>query len=355
MTVASRDRLRRSGIAALEICAVFALYYASGRLGLLQQLVRGQVTPLWPPTGVALAGLLLLGQRVWPGIALGAFLINISLGPSLPAVLAITTGNTLAPLCSAALLRHAGFHTGINRLRDAFGLIFLGAFTGMLISATVGSGTLHLAGVLPDNRFWLTWWVWWTGDAMGVLMVTPVLLILRSARLPKDVPRSRWVEGSLLAVATAAVGYLVSSPAPLLFLAFPVLIWAAFRFQRSGAAPCALALSTFTILAAARRAGPFTGHDLLINMIALQAFNGTVALTALLLAAAITERNEAHEKIEQACRRLAEMVARTAPDVGGPPTLGHDGRGDRTETRTADTSDNRDPSASSSPDGRRRR
>lgn len=339
MSVASRDTLRRCGITALEICAVAALYYASGRLGLLQQLVRGQVTPLWPPTGIALTGLLLIGRRVWPGIAIGAFLVNISLGPSLPAVLAITAGNTLGPLCSYALLRRAGFSTGMNRLRDVLGLIFLGAFTGMLISATVGSGTLHFAGALPGDRFWLTWWVWWTGDAMGVLMVAPVLFILRSAHLPKDVPRARWVEVCLLVLATAAVAVLEASPAPLVFLAFPVLIWAAFRFQRSGAAPCALAVSTFAILAATRRTGPFVGHSLLVNMIALQAFNGAAALTALLLAAAITERNQAHEKIEQACTRLAELAARTAPDVGGPLTLGHDGRGDHGGTTAPDGPD----------------
>ncbi|MER6524041.1 MASE1 domain-containing protein [Streptomyces sp. NPDC001508] len=327
MSVASRDMLRRRGSTALEICVVAALYYASGRLGLLEPLVRGQVTPLWPPTGIAVAGLLLLGTRVWPGIALGAFLINISLGPSLPAVLAITAGNTLGPLCSWALLRRAGFRTDTNRLRDVLGLILLGAFAGMLISATVGSVTLHFAGALPDDRFWLTWWVWWTGDAMGVLMVTPVILVLRSARRPKAVPRSRWAEGSLLVVATAAVAVLETSPAPLIFLAFPVLIWAAFRFQRSGAAPCALAVSTFAILAATRRTGPFAGHGLLVNMIALQAFNGAVALTALLLAAAITERDQAHEKIEQACTRLAELAARTGPDVGGPLPLGHDDQG----------------------------
>ncbi|MFJ8601612.1 MASE1 domain-containing protein [Streptomyces shenzhenensis] len=354
MTVASRARLRRNGITALEICAVVALYYASGRLGLIQQLVRGQVTPLWPPTGVALAALLLLGQRVWPGIALGAFLINISLGPSVPAVLAITAGNTVGPLCSCALLRRAGFRTEMNHVRDVLGLIFLGAFTGMLISATVGSGALHFADALPDNRFWLTWWVWWTGDAMGILMVTPVLLVLRSAHRPKDVPRSRWVEGSLLAAATVVVGFLEASPAPLLFLAFPVLIWAAIRFQRGGAAPCALALSTSAILAATRRTGPFAGHDLLINMIALQAYNGAVALTALLLSTAIAERNRAHEKIEQACRRLAELAAQTAPEVSGPLTLGNDNQGDHRES-AADGPDDRDHSAASPPYGRRRR
>ncbi|MFF4210298.1 MASE1 domain-containing protein [Streptomyces sp. NPDC001796] len=314
MSVARHERLRRGAVTALEICVIAALYYASGRLGLLQQLVRGQVTPLWPPTGIAVAGLLLLGPRVWPGIALGAFAINVSLGPSIPAVLAIVAGNTLAPLCSYALLRRAGFRTEMDRLRDALALVFLGAFTGMLLSATVGGCTLLLAGALSTGAFWPTWSVWWTGDAMGVLLVAPVLLVLRSARRPRDVPPSRWLEASLLLVTTIGVGFLEAGRVPLLFLGLPVLIWAAFRFQRAGAAPCALAVSTFAILAAARRTGPFAGHDLLMRMITLQAFNGSVALTALLLSATISEQRQNRMEIEQACRQLAEMVTRIAPE-----------------------------------------
>ncbi|MFG3371269.1 MASE1 domain-containing protein [Streptomyces sp. NPDC090032] len=310
MTVARRERIRRGTVAVLEICVVAAVYYGAAKLGLLQQLVRGQVTPLWPPTGIAVASLLLRGPRVWPGIALGALLVNVSLGPSLPAVLAIMAGNTLAPVCSYALLRHAGFRIELSRLRDVLALIFLGAFTGMLVSATIGSGTLALAGVVGAGGFWPTWSVWWTGDAMGVLVVTPVLLVLRSARWPKEAPPSRWAEGFLLLAATASVGLLGTSNAPLMFLGFPLLIWAAFRFQLAGATPCALAVCTFTIVAAARGAGPFAGHDLLTNMITLQAFNGSSALTALLVAAAVSERNQAQKEISRACAYLAEMVAK---------------------------------------------
>jgi integral membrane sensor domain MASE1 len=99
----------------------------------------------------------------------------------------------------------------------------------------------------------------------------------------------------------------------LLFLVFPCLIWAAFRFQLAGAAPCALMVSTLAIMAAARGLGPFAGHDLLANMVTLQAFNGATALTALLMAAVITERNQTHEEIKRVCARLAEMVAGIEP------------------------------------------
>lgn len=324
MTVARNERLRRDGVIVLEICAVAALYYGSAKLGLLQQLVRGQVTPLWPPTGIAVAGLLVLGLRVWPGIALGALLANVALGPSVGAVLAIAAGNTLAPVCACLMLRRAGFRCELDRLRDALALIFLGAFTGMLVSATIGSGTLLLSGVLSAGGFWPAWSVWWTGDAMGVLLVTPVLLVLRSAHRPRDVPPARWVEGLLLAVATVGVGVVQTGPTPLLFLCFPLLIWAAFRFQLAGAAPCALVVSTFAILAATKGAGPFAGHDLLSRMTTLQAFNGSAALTALILGAAVSERNRTQREIARACGQLAEMVTRMATG-GRQPALDRGG------------------------------
>ncbi|MGW5126780.1 MASE1 domain-containing protein [Streptomyces sp. NPDC004069] len=330
MTMASRDELRSGGRAALQIGAVAVLYWVSGKLGLFQLFMGGQVTPLWPPTGIAVASLLLMGLRVWPGIALGALLIDIPLGPTTTAALVITAGNTLAPLCAYALLRRTGFRTRMNRFQDALALVFLGGLTAMLISATVGSSTLSLAHALPAGGFWLTWWVWWTGDAMGVLLVTPLLLVLRSAHWPKDTPRSEWAEGSLLVAATIGVGLLETSRAPLLFVGFPLLTWAAFRFQRAGATPCALAVSIFAVLAATHMTGPFAGHTLLTDMIALQVFNGASALTALLLAAAVTERNQTQAKIEEACRRLAEMVARTAPDTDGLSAL-PDAQGDGEE------------------------
>ncbi|UXY26210.1 MASE1 domain-containing protein [Streptomyces sp. HUAS TT20] len=312
MSVERRDRLRHGGLAVLEICVVAGLYFGSAELGLLQQLVRSQITPLWPPTGIALASLLLRGPRVWPGIAIGAFLVNITLGPTALAVLAIASGNTLAPICSYVLLRRVDFHVEMDRLRDALALILLGAFAGMLVSSTIGSGTLRLAGVLGPDDFWPAWSVWWTGDAMGVLVVAPVLLVLRSARLPRDVPPSRWAEALLLVAATAGLGLLETGRAPLLFLGFPLLIWAAFRFQLAGAAPCALAISTFAIIAATRGSGPFAGHDLLTNMITLQAFNASTALTALLLSAAVAERNQTQLEIAHACGQLAGMVTRIA-------------------------------------------
>ncbi|MFB6557321.1 MULTISPECIES: MASE1 domain-containing protein [unclassified Streptomyces] len=305
----------RFGSTALRILAVAAVYYAAARIGLLQQLVRDQVTPLWPPTGVALAALLMMGLRVWPGIALGAFLANVFLGPSLLSVLVITAGNTLAPVCACLMLRRARFRNELDRLRDVLALVFLGALAGMSISSTIGTGVLVLSGALDAGDFWPTWSVWWAGDAMGILVVTPFLLVLRKARWPSGAGPGRWFEAVALALGTLFVTLLAtrSRDSNLLFLVSPFLIWAAFRFRLAGAAPCALAVVTLAVLAAAGDRGPFVGDDVFANMVTLQAFNGTTALTALLLAAVITERDRTYEEIKQLCGRLADVVARMEP------------------------------------------
>jgi integral membrane sensor domain MASE1 len=315
--VVHNEEFRRLPAAALRILAVAAVYFAAGRLGLLERVVVGGavVTPLWPPTGIAVTCLLLLGVGCWPGIALGAFFAVAAVGPLNLADLGIVPGNTLAPLCAVLMLKRVGFRVELDHLRDGVALVFLGALAGMVISATMGTGALLLTGALPAGGFWPTWSAWWTGDAMGVLLVTPVLLAIRAARLPRGVPPYRWAEAAALLVATVVASLLATrSSIDLLFLVFPVLIWAALRFQLAGAAPCALFISVLAVLAATDHVGPFSGHQLFAVMVTLQALNGSAALTALLLAALITEQNNTHRRIRQACKALAEVVARLAPD-----------------------------------------
>ncbi|WP_066937907.1 MASE1 domain-containing protein [Streptomyces sp. NBRC 110611] len=310
------EELRRLAPAALTICVLAAVYYVSAKVGLLEQVViaGARVTPLWPPTGISLSCLLLVGMWTWPGIALGTLLVVASLGPLDAGVLGTMTGNTLAPVCASLMLRRVGFRTELDRLRDGVALVALGAFVGMLISATVGSGTLLLSGDLPAGVFWPTWAAWWVGDAMGILVVTPLLLALRSLRSPWDVPMVRWAEASALLIAALVVALTsVHSELSLLFLVFPLIVWAALRFQLGGAAPCVLLVSVLAISSATTGTGPFKGHSLLEAMINLQALNASAALTALLLSAIVTEQNAIRHKVEQACRELADVVDRLAP------------------------------------------
>ncbi|GGX37261.1 membrane protein [Streptomyces noursei] len=308
--------IRRLAPATLGNLVLAAVYYGAAKIGLLEQVViaGAVVTPLWPPTGIALSCLLLLGLRMWPGIALGTVLVIWTLTRPDLAGFGVVAGNTLAPVCACLMLRRVGFHTELDRLRDGVALVSLGAFAAMVISATLGSGTQVLTGSLPAGDFWRTWASWWVGDAMGVLVITPLVLAFRTVRPFRDVPLYRWGEAAALLV-TAVVVSLVATRTSLsvLFLVFPVIVWAALRFQLIGAAPCVLLMSVFAISAATGRYGPFTGRSLLESMVNLQAFNASAALTALLLSAIVTEQNTIRRKIEQVCQELAEVVDRLAP------------------------------------------
>jgi integral membrane sensor domain MASE1 len=322
-SVVGTENLRRPGGYALQTLAVAGCYYAAGRLGLLWNLaVQGAVfTPIWPPTGIAVASLLVFGLRVWPGIALGVLLVITHLTSLKPEVLGNLAGNTAAPVCAYLMLRAVGFRTDLSRLRDGLALVFLGALTSMLISATVGVGMLVITDRLHTHSFWGVWLAWWVGDAMGVLIVTPLLLWLRQGRWPPNL--SRWPEATALIVVTCGIVPLVThSSLSVLFLVYPLLIWAALRFELIGSMLCALVTSVVATVAATEGAGPFDGLTRIEVMIKLQAFNGTTALTALLLSAVITEQRTTRRSVERACQELVEVLEHlTAGDAPrGRPT-----------------------------------
>ncbi|MFE7571319.1 MASE1 domain-containing protein [Streptomyces sp. NPDC057539] len=318
--VASIEGIRQLFVAALRILGVALVYYAGASIGTLKGVVRAEgtaISPLWPPTGIAVAALFLLGIGVWPGITLGTLFTLVTQAPLTAASLGIMAGNTLAPVCSYLLLRRVGFRIELDRLRDGMALVFLGALTGMLISATVGAGLQQLSGKLPDG-FWPAWLAWWTGDAMGVLVVTPFLLLVCRVRPPLRI--HRWPEATALVVAAAVITPVaVTRTLTLIFLFFPVLIWAALRFQLAGSAPYALLVSVIAIFEAGERHGAFAEHSLVERLVSLQLLNGSVALTSLLLAATVAEQKNIRMGLQQACDELAAVVERLAP--GEMPVL----------------------------------
>ncbi|MFD5024215.1 MASE1 domain-containing protein [Streptomyces sp. NPDC058373] len=296
------------------ILAVALAYYGAGRLGLLRQVaVEGAtVTPLWLPSGVAVAALFAFGPRIAPGITLGMLAVTSTISPVSGYSLLTAVGNTLAPLASWYLLRLVGFRPSLERLRDGLALVFLGALGGMTVSAAVGTGTLLATDKILSANAWSVWAAWWAGDALGVLVVVPLLVVLIRPRLPRDA--LGWLELLGLFAVTATLTWVaIYSPLDLLFLVFPLLIWAGLRFELTGSAPAALIVSVLAVTAATRQQGPFAGREMGEVMVNLQAFNVSVALTGLLLSSLVTERRHIRERIENACQELAEVVDTLAP------------------------------------------
>jgi signal transduction histidine kinase len=293
---------------AIKILLVAVAYYVAGRLGLQLSLVKENVTPLWPPTGIALVAFLILGPEIWPGVALGALAVNLPISTSLWAAGATAAGNTLAPFVAAKLLGRVGFRKELDRLRDAIAIVFLGALLAMLISATVGTGILVLSGAIPPGEFLPAWAVWWAGDAMGVLVVAPFLLSLFLTRDRSKASWGRRAEAIGLFIALTLISLGITQAGLRLFIVFPVLGWAAWRFEQRGAAPAALIIAGCATWAAAHGWGPFEGSTLLGKMLTLQAFNAAVAFSSFFFAAMVTERVRAREALEMAAADLEQRV-----------------------------------------------
>lgn len=284
-------------------------YYLGARLGLGLSLVEDVVTPLWPPTGIALAAFLIWGRWLWPVVFAAAFAVNLPLATGPVPAFVTAAGNTAAPFVAAVLLAQVGFRRELDRKRDALAIVFLGALVSMLISAVVGTGTLALSGAIPAASLPEAFAVWWTGDAMGVLVVTPFLLALPLFVQPPRWTPLMWVEGVAVLVLVSLVASLTATTnVPRLFLVLPFLGWAAWRFQLRGAAPAALAATLVVTWAASRGFGPFVEAPLSDRMFTLQAFNACVALTSFFFAALVSERNVAARALEAASAQLEDRV-----------------------------------------------
>ncbi|MCA1830405.1 MAG: MASE1 domain-containing protein, partial [Actinobacteria bacterium] len=269
---------------SLSVLLLAGVYYGAARLSLHYALIKPSVTPVWPPTGIAVVGLFLLGSRAWPGIALGAFLANAGISPNIAVAVMIAAGNTLAPLASYILLRACDFRPDLGRLRDASVLVFLGALAAMSVSASIGTTALWVSHAIGPNGYVAAWSVWWTGDAFGVLVFVPFLFVFPT--VPRGLSWSARAEGTFVVAAAGAVTYAVTrSDLSLMFVVLPVTIYASMRFKQKGAAPAVAVVTLVAVSAAVSGLGPFSHRSLFQRMLTLQAFNGTVVLTSFLLAA----------------------------------------------------------------------
>ena len=237
-------RLEPASVArwALAVTLVAAAYFAAGKLGLRLAFVHASATAVWPPTGIALAAILLLGFRVWPGIFLGAFLVNITTAGSLAACLGIATGNTLEGVVGAYLLHRCA--DGVRAFETPAGVVrfaFFAAVVSTAVSATFGVTSLCLDGAAAWANYGGIWLTWWLGDAGGALVVAPLLVLWAAGPRPR-VSLGQAIEAAALFGAVAGVGRAVFGPAlpavaALSFLCAPLVGWAALRFGRAGERP----------------------------------------------------------------------------------------------------------------------
>ncbi|MBC9250944.1 hypothetical protein A9179_11705 [Pseudomonas alcaligenes] len=293
----------------VTLLALAGIYYAAARLGLLLAFANTNASPVWPPSGIALAALLLFGYRIWPGITIGAFAANFAVfaanhvaagSTSVVVSLAIAIGNTLEAVIGCYLL-HAWVkseHFLATPLSVAqFVLITLLMCT---VSAAIGTSSLILSGIAPEAAHTVIFTTWWLGDTAGIVMLTPLLVSWAARFEPPRAARSA-VEMALSALALALVllvlfGQHLPSDAgnrALVYLLLPAIAWTAYRYGLHGVTLVLLLVTGSAVWSTTQGYGPFATGTLNESLLTLEIFIALASVTGLVLAADLTERARA--------------------------------------------------------------
>jgi PAS domain S-box-containing protein len=302
----TRDRSRVRARDAVLFLVVSGAYIGAAKVGLSLDVSHGVITPVWAPSGIALAALLILGVRFWPAVAVGAFVANATSDASLGVAAGITVGNTAAAVVGALLVRRLGFTPALDRVRSVLALVVGGALLSTIVSATNGVTILAIADATEDS-YGTAWVLWWFGDAIGVLMVAPVLLVLYASRHMRPRP---WqiAEGLAVLGAVAAVSSIVflAGAWRYPYLIFPLLLWAALRFRQIGAASASFLVGAIGTWGAVEGNIPLSGDTATERVQLAQALFAVVVVSLLVLAATLAERESGRAALAQAAARLAE-------------------------------------------------
>ncbi|MEG5032996.1 adenylate/guanylate cyclase domain-containing protein [Microcoleus sp. AT3-D2] len=317
----------RIGRYLVQVTIVAVAYAVGARLAISIQGVSPFASSVWPPAGIAQAGLLLFGSKVWPAIVLGTFLLNL-VNPS-EQIFALWLGGNAGAILQAVfavtVLGWFRFRPSIERLKDVINLILFGGLISTQISCTIGAFSLYLAGKIEWSEYWSARWNWWLGDTMGVLIFTPLLLIfLRPQgttyhlKIETETEKNYLIERGLWLILLIGVSWLVFeskyedsiSRYPLEYLPFPLIMWAALQFGQRAAVLASFIVSIIAILGSSHEGGPFTAKADNINqaILFLQAFMGVITITSLLLAATVAERTSAEHSLRESEIKYRELV-----------------------------------------------
>ena len=299
----------------LAVGAIALTYYLASQFAISTLNLSSAIYPIWPAAGIAQAALLVFGRQLWPGIAIGGFVFSMSVpSANIATALISAAARTLQAWTGTYLLQRLNFSPRLDRLKDVLAIVGLAALGSALINSTIGSIVVGLTDLSSWSNFVRMWGTWWMGDAMGILLLAPLLLTWQ--QLPKvHSPRKNIAERAIWLLLLLAVGWLVFCSRtraayaryPLEYLPFPLVVWAAFRFGQRYTALSNFVLCGFAIWGIARGSGPFLKHASSIPqaLLSLQAFIAVIAVTGLVLAATVAERQQAEASLRASEASLA--------------------------------------------------
>jgi PAS domain S-box-containing protein len=288
------------------LAALTLLYFVAGRIGLSLAYVNASASAIWPPTGLAIAGCLLLGSRIWPAIFAGAFLVSFTTTHAVfPSVL-IACGNTAEALIAASLARRLAGGADAFARTSGILLYVVAAAPATAIAATVGIAALLAGNLAQPSAASMIWLTWWMGDLASAILLTPIIVSVARPGEGRWTARSVLESTAILATAFVAA-YAVFGPTPagtrgypLMFVTLPVMLWAALRFGPAGAALAVLTTAVVATVGTLEGLGPFARDTPNESLLLLQAYLQVKMVVMLALAAEVAARR----RVERDSRQL---------------------------------------------------
>lgn len=282
------------------ILALAGVYILAAKLGLSLALTVKQITTVWPPSGLALAALMIYGYRMWPGVFVGALVANLLTNEPPTVATGIAVGNTLEAIIGAILvLQLVNMRKELSRVKDVIALVGLAALISTMVAATIGTTSLALGHLLAWSGQPKAWLLWWFGDMGGDLLFAPFLMVWFVGW--RKLTWINWRELTVLLISTVAVtaviffgrlSYLGNHP-PIPYLTFPFIIWAALRLKQLGVTAVSLAISIIAILGTVAGQGPFAGSGTIEQqLIYLLPYIILITISGLCMGAAVMQREE---------------------------------------------------------------
>ena len=283
------------------------IYFVAGYLFLKLAFVNPSASPVWPPAGIALAALIVLGSRVWPAIFVGAFLFNFATAGNFFTSFGIAAGNTLEAVCGAWLVNWLADGIQVFERPPNVFKFALAALISTTISPSIGLTSLALGGFAHWSNYWQIWLTWWLGDVSGDLVVSPLLVLWSVSATGRKWNRAQAIEVSVLLLLLVVLAEIVFGGTfrisahnyPVSFLCGPIVIWTAFRFTPRETATGVFVLSSIAIWGTLNGFGPFVLQTENQSLLMLQSWTAALTITAMAIAAAIAERNRAQAALEQ--------------------------------------------------------
>lgn len=304
------------------VSIVAGAYFLAAELGLSLASVHTNVSPVWPPTGIAIAALLIFGRRLWPAVFVGAFVANLWTEVSVPVALGIATGNTLEAVTATYLLNYrTPFDQSLSSIRGVLKFILFAVLISPMISSTIGNVSLCLGGEAQWQDFGRLWLTWWLGDGFGALIVAPLLLAWQSP-LKHPISPNESVEATALLIAlllvslVAFAGWIPGNDKgyPIAHLSLPFLVWAALRFDQRIVTAATLLLAAIAVWGTSNGYGSFIHGGPNESLLLLQLFIGSTALLTFVFYAVMHERRTAQsEKLQLAAQ--VEMQRKRVEDI----------------------------------------